>query len=276
MMNKSILMKGTLAVVFSIFLACSNEPLEGTPTSTELTGAITLKGGVDSNTYYGPQVKLGQGHVRSWIRISHDGIPEELGIVMSKGLLEKLPPGVEPVQLVLPMHKKVGEVTPFDHVYFDWNPLGHEPEGVFTVPHFDVHFYMTSVAAREAIPIYDDAMAQFNNLPAAEYLPGDYFTPPFGGTAVPQMGSHWLPIALGDFLPFTNILLYGTYDGEVTFVEPMNTLAYLKSEVPFSMPFSQPAKFAKTSYYPTMYNVYQDKNGRNIISVSHFVKRTAS
>lgn len=274
MKNKLLCTNCGLFLALVLLLGCNKEGLEGDQPVETIGETTSLKNVGKTNTFYGPQVNLGKGHVRTWIRIAHDGVPEELGIEMSNGLLEKLPAGDEPVQLVLPMHKKVGEVTLFDHVFFDWNPHGHEPEGLFTVPHFDVHFYMTTVAEREAIPCYTEAPDKFDNWPLLEYLPADYFTPPLGGTATPKMGSHWLPVNLGDFLPFTNILIYGTYDGKVTFVEPMNTLAYLQSGVPFSMPYSQPAKFAKASYYPTVYNVYQDdKNDRQIISVSHFVHR---
>lgn len=269
---KSLILNAGLSLVLLLFLGCNKESFEGVPTDANLDAAVSLKGRTKSNTFYGPQVKLGQGHVRTWIRIAHDGVPEEIGIEMSKNLLDRLPEGDDPVQLVLPIHKKAMEVTPFDHVFFDWNPHGHEPEGLFTVPHFDVHFYMTSVAEREAIPIYPEAMAQFDNYPPAGYLPNDYGTPPNGGTAVPMMGTHWLPMSFGP--PFTNILIYGSFDGEVTFVEPMNTVAYLNSGVPFSEAFSQPTNFAKTSYYPTVYNVYQNsKNQKQIISLSEFVHR---
>ncbi|MCJ7465997.1 MAG: DUF5602 domain-containing protein [Maribacter sp.] len=272
---KSCILKGGLSLVFLLFLGCSKESIEEVQTNTNLDAALSIKFRGTSNTFYGPQVKLGQGHVRTWIRISKDGVPEEIGIATSKNLLDHLPSGDDPVQLVLPFHQKARELTPFDHVFFDWNPHGHEPEGVFTVPHFDVHFYMTSVADREAIPIYPDAMAQFDNYPPAGYLPSDYFTPPAGGTAAPQMGTHWLPVSFVP--PFTNILIYGSYDGEVTFIEPMNTVDYLRNgALPFSEAYSQPTKFAKTSYYPTVYNVYSDtKSNQYYISLSNFVHRDA-
>ena len=228
-------------IFFLMLLGCSPES-----TIDDTLEPVTSKAHLKSNTFYCPQISLGKGHVRSWIRIAKDGTPEELGVEMSKNLLTQLPEGDDPVQLVLPLHRKAKENTPFDHVFFDWNPHGHEPDGVFTVPHFDVHFYLTSVAAREAIPTYPEAKPQFDNYPPPGYLPDDY------------------------------ILLYGTYDGEVTFVEPMNTIAYINSGVPFSEAYSQPTKFAKTAYYPTVYNVYQNsKNQRQIISLSEFVYREA-
>jgi hypothetical protein len=27
-----------------------------------------------------------------------------------------------------------------DHVMLDWTPMGHEPDHVYTLPHFDFHF----------------------------------------------------------------------------------------------------------------------------------------
>jgi hypothetical protein len=33
----------------------------------------------------------------------------------------------------------------------DWNPRGHIPDGVYTVPHFDVHFYLITREQREEI-----------------------------------------------------------------------------------------------------------------------------
>jgi hypothetical protein len=38
--------------------------------------------------------------------------------------------------------------------------------------------------------------------PPLGYLPADYFTSG-AGTAEGQMGKHWLPVNLGDYLPFS-------------------------------------------------------------------------
>ena len=34
----------------------------------------------------------------------------------------------------------------------DWNPMGHPPENVWTVPHFDFHFYLPPASAIATIP----------------------------------------------------------------------------------------------------------------------------
>ena len=49
----------------------------------------------------------------------------------------------------VPLKFELGEA--FQFVQFDWNPKGHEPEGVYTLPHFDFHFYTVSDAAVMAI-----------------------------------------------------------------------------------------------------------------------------
>ena len=35
-----------------------------------------------------------------------------------------------------------------DHISLDFNPCGHPPADVFTVPHYDAHMYMVSPKAR--------------------------------------------------------------------------------------------------------------------------------
>jgi hypothetical protein len=41
--------------------------------------------------------------------------------------------------------------TPFQYIMFDWNPNGHEPEGIYDKPHFDFHFYIQDLDDVEAI-----------------------------------------------------------------------------------------------------------------------------
>jgi len=88
------------------------------------------------------------------------------------------------------------------------------------------------------------------------------------------MGKHWLPINLGAYLPFSKIMVYGSYGGQLIFVEPMITLNYLLSNVDFSMDYSQPENFAKAGNYPTKYNIYHDAiTGNTYVTLSEFVAR---
>ena len=220
------------------------------------------------NTFYGHQVQLGDGKVRTFVTISHAGVPVEIGIVMTEDALQGL--GDETIQLSFPFHKKAGEVTPFDHVLLDWNPHGHEPF-FYESPHFDFHFYMTSEAERLAISATSPLMEQ---LPPIAYWPQGY-VPTAGG--VPQMGKHWInPLSpeISGGQPFTHTFIYGSYGGAFNFVEPMITRAFLLSGETVSMPYGQPVQFMiEDTYHPTKYNIYK-KEGFYYITLTEFVFRT--
>ena len=77
--------------------------------------------------------------------LSPSGTPLAAGLTLSDDALESLPS--EPTSWVLPFHRKAS-ATPFTHVLIDYNPHGHEPPGVYDLPHFDVHFYIIPSAER--------------------------------------------------------------------------------------------------------------------------------
>lgn len=128
------------------------------------------------NTYKGPQVQMGNGHARSWITINHAGVPNEIGMEITASATEGLPHDM--AEYVLPLHQKALDVTSFEHLVINWAPHGHPPGGVFTVPHYDLHFYTIPNAARLAIPPYPMAMAAFDNLPPDGYIPAGYMPDP--------------------------------------------------------------------------------------------------
>jgi hypothetical protein len=231
------------------------------------------------NTFYGPQVHVGDGKVRSWIKITHANEPLEIGIEMTPGALENLPhhhEGEAHPNWDIPFHQKVRGVTPFDHLTLNWNPEGHPPL-FFGAPHFDIHFYMMTEAERMAIPVWSPATdALFNNYPPAGYMPANYSAPPGAIGAEPAMGKHWLPPP-PTFLPFNHVMILGTYNGTFNFIEPMATLSYLQSGQSVSKDYSQPQKFAKAGYYPTKYNIWKDeRTGHHFVSLSDFVWRNAN
>jgi hypothetical protein len=228
-----------------------------------------------SNTFYGPQVQLGNGKVRTFTRINHAGNPEEIGVEITEGALSGLPTEGDHHDLANPLtlHQKAKDVTPFDHVSFDWNPNGHPPF-FFSVPHFDVHFYMISMAERMEIPEYSPSSAPlFDNLPTADYIPANYAAGPGGE---PMMGKHWSPPP-PSFLPFSKVMIWGSYNGRFTFIEPMVTYDYLMSGISFSSAFGQPLKFPEAGNYPTVYNIYTDSKTHNrYISLSNFTWHNAN
>ena len=266
----------TLAVAFTSCQKNISHPEE--INKEEFTSSIATNSARKINTFYGPQVHVGNGKIRSWIKINHDEQPIELGLEITPGALENLPheeeEGVSP-HWDIPVHQKVKAVTPFDHVNVNWNPHGH-PDPFFGAQHFDFHFYMMTEAERMAIPQWSPATdALFNNYPPAGYMPANYNAAPGAIAAVAAMGKHWLPPP-PSFMPFTHVMILGSYNGHFNFIEPMVTLSYLQSGQSVSKDYSQPLKFEKGGNYPTKYNVWKDEStGHHYISLSHFVWRNA-
>lgn len=194
---------------------------------------------------YGPGQALGQGTARTYLARGAAGAPTALGVALSEAALTGLPQtplpgGPSAVNLTLQLLQEARE-TGFDHVMLDWNPGGHEPEHVYTLPHFDFHFFLTSPAERDAIMPSDPAWAtKAASFPPAGVIPAAYAAgSTLGGltpaAAVPMMGLHWLDVKspelqpLPNNKPFTATFIYGSWDGKINFVEPMVTKAYIES-----------------------------------------------
>ena len=223
------------------------------------------------NTFYGPAVQFGQGHVRSWVNISHDDKPLAIGIEFTDGVLQQ-EHGHEGEEhghaVLLPLHQKAQALTPFDHLTMGFMAAGHPPPGIYSVPHFDFHFYKMSLDERMAIPTYPQAIAAFNNNPPAAFLPPAYVKAPAGEA---QMGAHWMDVLSPEFngQSFTHTFVYGSYDGKVNFLEPMATLAFLNAGTTVHKAIRQPQLFAPiNTYYPTRYTIWKDeRNSRHYVAL---------
>ncbi|WP_136669019.1 DUF5602 domain-containing protein [Flavobacterium sp. H122] len=274
---KKLVLIGSLFLIFS----CTQEESSNDDLLRNTPQSVSQRFDPEKvNIFKGPEVEVGNGIARSWISIKKEtGIPQELGIVLTPEALENLPDNNEHGErYIIPLHLKARQYTPFDHIDLNWNPHGHLPPGVFDVAHFDIHFYLISLEEQDAIPVWSpDTDAAFNNYPPSGYMPSDYFTPPGPATAEPKMGKHWLPVNLESLLPFTKIMIYGSYNGKLTFVEPMITMDYLMSHQDFSEAYSQPQYFNKGGNYPRRYNIYHDsKTGNIYITLSDFVPREST
>ena len=265
------LLSASIAVL--VLSSCKKELTQGqTPDMVSETKAVQDE---KSNTFYGPQVSFGGGKVRSFFVLTHTGVPQELGVQITADAFSGLPTVPGEYSFIVPLQQKASASTPFDHIEVDWNPFGHPPPGIYDVPHFDFHFYKISLEEQMAIPPYTDQTASmFDAPPPAGYLPAGYIPGPGG---VPQMGKHWLDVTSPEFhgQPFTKTFIYGTYNGAVTFYEPMITKAYIETGMSSSTTIKQPQHFSPSgAYYPTKYNVYTDsKTGDHYVSLSEFVWR---
>jgi hypothetical protein len=90
------------------------------------------------------------------------------------------------------------------------------------------------------------------------------------------MGVHWSdktdPIFKGT--PFTYVLIYGAWDGAVTFIEPMLTTEVLTSKETIEAEVKQPARVAEAGFYPRSYRIAFDPERRmHVVTLEDFVWR---
>ena len=237
--------------------------------SIALTGCDSTDPASREGRYDGPAKSLGDGTVHTFATLDEDGTPLTFGVRITESALATLPAHGGPhgsVETVLALPNNAA-IAPYNHVSFDWQPQGHEPDGVYTIPHFDVHFYLMSEAERATIdPAAPDFDAKAGRAPEAQYVPAGYVPTP---GAVPMMGAHWVDPSSPEFTPagFSRTFLYGVWDGRMTFVEPMITNAFIESvktlpSQSVSFPVPQPQAFEKAGYYPTAYSVRYDADAQ--------------
>lgn len=265
-------LKYILAPALFLFLTACKKEVATTAVSpfNELASTSLFKEN-KTKIFKGPEVNMGNGKARSVLILDQMDKPLSLTIEMSNAALTGLP--TERTEYVLPLHLKAKEATPFNHIAVDWNPHGHEPNNMYGSPHFDFHFYKISLQERLAIAPYSGAsVALFDNFPPEGYMPPTYFPTPGG---VPQMGKHWADRTSPEFNQqlFTKTFIYGSYNGQVIFMEPMITLELIKSKANSQTNIKLPEFFAPTNtYYPTVYRIEADA-ASHLVSLAQFVWR---
>jgi len=232
--------------------------------------------------FRGPAIKVHGGKAWTWVQLDSQGNPLRAAVTIDDKAMNSVPVGtghdggghdMMDNMWTLKFHAK-GIVLPFNHVGMGWNPNGHEPENIYTQPHFDFHFYSMTPDEVAAIPVYEAAKEKFDNRPAPEYFPATYINP---GGGVPMMGAHWIDVTSPEFHGqlFTQTFIFGSYDGKVTFYEPMITKAFLLANSNYERDIPQPAKVQQTGYYPTKMRVVKHDGVTEII-LDGFVKRVQS
>jgi hypothetical protein len=240
-----------------------------------------------TGTSYGRQATLGEGVARTYVTLEHD-VPVELGVAISEDAFRGLrgagamhPHTNDEFLLSLP---EAAGGLPFTFVELNWNPTGHEPEEIYGLPHFDVHFYTISREARTAIDPADPRYAEkAGRFPSFEYVPSGYIpeSTAMGGVdpalaAAPRMGMHWVHEASPELngATFTHTLIYGTWDGELTFVEPMVSKAFLDSRPDARVPMPMAQRYRTPGYYPREYRVYWEPSRKEYrVALSGFELR---
>ena len=223
--------------------------------------------------YKSEESTLHNGKVWSSAKVDKDGKPLSVSIVVSDASLNSVPLGqpsdhMSPQNnLLVPISEKSG--TPFKFIMLNWNSSGHEPDHVYTVPHFDFHFYTSN--QHEVMGYMDEA--KLNAEPSTGYIPANHIS----AAGVPMMGKHYIDATTPELngKNFTQTFLFGSYDSKVVFWEPMITLEYLKNTTQFERPLPQPSKFQQSGFYPTKMKISRH-DGVTEISLTDFVNRQAS
>lgn len=255
---------------------------------------------------FGDSASVGVGRVRSYVTLDPDsGQPVEIGVAFSAAALDSLPtdgaghhgqPGrVHQWNLALP----AGLAAPFRFVEVNWNPKGHEPEGVYQdVPHFDFHFYTIGMQERDAIvPSAPGYAEKANRLPAADFVPPfvAQLGPPGAKpaeVAVPLMGVHWSDVRSPElqrmfgkpdaYKPFAATFILGSWDGRFHFWEPMITRAHLLAKRAAGAPAERdeiielplPKRYQEPGAYPTAYRITWDADaGEYRVALTRLVAR---
>ncbi|MET9961422.1 hypothetical protein ABZ128_20600 [Streptomyces sp. NPDC006326] len=298
------------AALLAALLPSLGQPRDTSPPSGSAgrTAGCDERTGTAACSLYGPAARIGNGTVRTYSTYE-GGVPQALGISLTAPALTGLPTpptdgkhcydadadgSRDPVhecvgghsrELALPAAPPVsaGPGLPFQWALFNWNPYGHNPHGRYDVPHFDVHFYLVPEEVRTGIRTgscalliaCDQLAAAAKPVPDA-YLPAGY---PASSpqTAEGAMGAHLdsRPPSTGTLSGQT--LIYGAYAGELVFIEPMLTKAFLERQrtVPGHRtcePVPQPAAWRTPGWYPTRYcTAYRPDRGDYTVSLTDFV-----
>jgi hypothetical protein len=256
--------------------------------------AVSAAVSTKEQTLRGRAEKIGAGTVQSFVTLDRDGAPRAIGVTMSAGALEQLPPVPNSVSRCFDLngdgrhtgHECIGDEErildvpvdasaglPFRWISVNWNPAGHH-NTPYATAHFDFHFHTGDRARVEAIaPGRCGELADCDDFKVAStpvpsrYLPEGYIDV---GAVVPRMGNHLLDSRspeLKDSLPFSSTFIYGTYDGELIFWEPMITLDFLQKSQDACLEIRQPEGFRQAGYYPTRYCVRQNQKGDRTVSL---------
>lgn len=242
-------------------------------------------------THWGRPERMGDGVMATFAAIGSGGRPKRVGVWFTADALSGLAGddgetgdheehqadagNAFPVHAVdLPMPATLRETdAPIVFAGIDWNPRGHPPFEVYTLPHFDFHFYFVDRATVDADVPPGGCDADGDGQPDAvvpcdvnekglKPLAPDQSPPGYVSTedVVPRMGNHWVladaPELRGE--RFTHTLIWGSFDGELTFVEPMITREFLRGlragrEHMVVTEIAMPEAFPEAGLYPTEY-----------------------
>ncbi|MCK5438662.1 MAG: hypothetical protein KAI97_01900 [Gemmatimonadetes bacterium] len=258
---------------------------------------------------YGSSGELGEGTSRTYAEFDAEGNPVAIGLSFTEGFLKGLPTELNPESVCFDLNEDGStspadgeclgdyatdydlptDLTERDDIPFRWvgaglEPMGHEPPGVWDIPHFDFHFYLQPREEVHAIrPGPCGILIDCEDFErATATVPSQYVAEGYNDVqvAVPAMGNHLINPTSPEFgdppQRFTHTFIYGAYDGHITFLEPMITVEYLESRPNECHPIKQPVSWEESGYYPREYCArYLEDEGTYRISLEDFAYHEA-
>lgn len=257
---------------------------------------------------FGQHWAIGDETITTYADFADDQTPRAMGIVFSSRFMDVLPASrsdqhhcfdrdsngtVDPEMECFATHEAViplpdalatREDIPFKWVLFNWNPVGHIPPGIYDVPHFDIHFYIDSIADVFALqdgPCGPEFVRCDQFEAAKKPLPGNYMHPDFQDVdaVAPAMGNHLIDVTGPEFSgeEWKRNFIFGVYDGKITFYEEMLTQSYLLSQPDACNEIKSPPAVGLSGFYPTQSCIrYDSATGEYTVSMEQFTYREAS
>lgn len=219
----------------------------------------------ESRMVMGESKPLGHGTMTAWVKLDPHGRPLALGVTLTEAAISGLPTKATPDRespitsledaLVFPPEARE---TAFEHVGVSWHPYGHEPFEHWGAPHLDFHFFLVDQLARAGMTsVGDDTLRMFKP-PPSNMVPADYVD---AHIAAPNQGDHWVDRLAREFHGhgLDDTFLYGSYNGEIVFWEPMISVPYWLSHPDKLVNIKLPRDYARRGvYYPTQYRMSYD------------------
>ncbi|WP_254536740.1 hypothetical protein [Halomarina litorea] len=258
-----------------------------------VAGAAVLSGPAAAyprgTVLWGDPEAVGNGYARTFAEYSPSGHPQAVGFLLRRDVFDGLPAETAEYHLHLPAGVDDAGRTPIPFTFagLDWNPQGHDPIPIYGGPHFDFHLYISSEETTESIPF---GIADYEIPP--DQMPEGVVTAAALGAdrvVVPAMGEHLVDPRAPEFngQPFTHTFIWGAWEpdgrgvpdgegphytgdgvGELTFMEPMATVAFLRDlDGTVGADIPMPAVFDRAGYYPTRY-VIRRWPGRDAYTVA--------
>ena len=229
----------------------------------------------------GEKNAFGNGNIQTYAFTDNTGSLTEAGIIVDDAALQNLPVVLMTVPFLmafttnsLDFPATVADQTGITHLCFDYYPRGHDPVFAYGVPQINFYYHYQTEADRLMVGLLPADSTKFQKVLLAGEVPPTFIDPK---GYVPKVGAHLVDVAAPEFngVAFDKGWIYGKYDGKLTFMEELVSMAFLQSVTTIqSFDVKQPTIFPRSGkLFPTKYNVAHNATTNQYkIFLSGFVK----